>query len=74
MSLTEETKRASARDILTINDKWKVTTMELTVKGVVQGIDNSKFEEIAKTAEATCPISNALRNNVEIKLNAALTQ
>jgi osmotically inducible protein OsmC len=46
--------------------------MELTVKGVVNGINNSKFEEIAKTAEASCPISNAIRNNVEIKLNATL--
>lgn len=57
-----------------VGDKWKVTTMELTVKGVVSGIDNSKFEEIAKIAEAGCPISNALRNNVEIKLNASLGQ
>jgi len=57
-----------------VGDKWKVTIMELTVKGVVHEINNSKFEEIAKTAEAGCPISNALRNNVEIKLNAALTE
>ena len=57
-----------------VEDKLKVTTMELTVKGVVHGINNSKFEEIAKTAEAGCPISNALRNNVEIKLNASLAQ
>ena len=57
-----------------VGDKWKVTMMELTVKGVVHGVNNSKFEEIAKTAEAGCPISNAIRNNVEIKLNAALAQ
>ena len=57
-----------------VGDKWKVTTMELTVKGVVPGINNSKFEEITRVAEASCPISNALRNNVEIKLNALLLQ
>ena len=57
-----------------VGDKFKVTVMELTVKGVVKGINNSKFEEIAKTAEANCPISNALRNNVEIKLTASLAQ
>ena len=57
-----------------VGDKWKVTIMELTVKGVVRGMNNSRFEEIAKTAEAGCPISNALRNNVEIKLNASLSQ
>ena len=57
-----------------VGEKWKVTVMELNVKGVVKDISNSKFEEIAKTAEASCPISNALRNNVEIRLTASLAQ
>ena len=57
-----------------VEDKWKVTTMELTVKGVVPNIDSTKFDEMAKVAEAGCPISNALRNNVEIKVNASLGQ
>ena len=57
-----------------VEGKLKVTTMELTVKGDVPGIDNAKFEEIAKTAETGCPISNAIRNNVEIKLNATINE
>jgi osmotically inducible protein OsmC len=57
-----------------VGGKWKVTTMELTVKGVVPNIDSAKFEEMAKIGEASCPISNALRNNVEIKVNASLEQ
>jgi osmotically inducible protein OsmC len=57
-----------------VGGKWKVTLMELTAKGVVHGIDNSNFVEIAKKAEAGCPISNALRNNVKIKLSASLMQ
>jgi osmotically inducible protein OsmC len=57
-----------------VGDKWKVTTMELTVKGVVPNIDSAKFEEMARIGEAGCPISNALRNNVEIKVNASLRQ
>jgi osmotically inducible protein OsmC len=55
-----------------VADKWKVTTMDLNVRGQVPGIDQAKFEEIAKTAEAGCPISNAIRNNVEIRLKAQL--
>jgi osmotically inducible protein OsmC len=51
---------------------WKVTTMDLSVKGQVPGIDQAKFEDAAKAGEATCPISNALRNNVQINLNARL--
>jgi osmotically inducible protein OsmC len=57
-----------------VGGKWKVTMMELTVRGVVSGINNSKFKEIAKTAEAGCPIFNTLRNNVEIRLNASLAE
>lgn len=55
-----------------VGDNWKVTMIELAVRGEVFGIEKSKFEEIAREAEANCPISNALRNNVEIKLDALL--
>ncbi len=50
----------------------KITTMELSVLGRVPGIDQAKFEEVAKQAEARCPVSNALRGNVEIRLHAKL--
>ncbi len=53
---------------------WKVTTMELTVKGIVPGLDARKFEELARTGEKGCPISNAIRNNVEIILNPILLE
>jgi lipoyl-dependent peroxiredoxin len=55
-----------------VAEAWKVTKMQLTVKGWVSGLDNAKFMELAKTGEAGCPISNAIRNNVEIELNASL--
>jgi lipoyl-dependent peroxiredoxin len=48
--------------------------MDLLVKGWVPGLDAAKFEELAKAGEAGCPISNALRNNVEIRLKAVLAQ
>jgi lipoyl-dependent peroxiredoxin len=50
----------------------KITTMHLTVRGRVAGMDNAKFAELAKTAEQRCPVSNALRNNVQISVDAAL--
>ena len=55
-----------------VANAWKVTTMELTVKGTVSGIDESTFKQLAKQAEASCPISNTLRNNVDIHLKADL--
>ena len=53
-------------------DGWKVTTMELTARAKVPGIDQAQFEDAAKAGEKGCPISNAIRNNVEIKLIAKL--
>jgi osmotically inducible protein OsmC len=50
----------------------KITEMQLNVKGNVPGLDAAQFEDLAKTAEGRCPVSNALRGNVEIKLNASL--
>jgi osmotically inducible protein OsmC len=51
---------------------FAITESELTVTGVVPGLDQAAFAAAAKTAEASCPVSNALRGNVEIVLNATL--
>ncbi len=55
-----------------VEDKWKVTTMALGVSGEVEGIEQAKFEELAESAKDNCPISNALKNNVEITITAVL--
>lgn len=55
-----------------VGDAWKVTVMELNVTGLVPGLNEAEFAEAARTAEKGCPISNALRGNVEIRLNARL--
>ena len=55
-------------------DPPKVTKSELTVRGKVPGVDQAAFAEIAKQAEQGCPISNALRGNVEITVEATLEQ
>ena len=55
-----------------VGDGFKVTTMELTIHGKVPGLEQSTFQEVAQIAENSCPISNAIRNNVEIRLIARL--
>ena len=50
----------------------KITAMDLTARGRVGGVDTAKFRELAETAEKNCPVSNALRGNVEIRLQAEL--
>ena len=50
----------------------RVTTMKLSVVGNVPGVTQEQFQELAKTAENGCPISNAIKGNVAISLEAKL--
>jgi osmotically inducible protein OsmC len=55
-----------------VDDAPTVTTSKLTVRGRVPGIDESGFMEAARDAEQNCPISRAIKGNVEISLDAQL--
>jgi osmotically inducible protein OsmC len=54
------------------DDGWRVASSRLTVKGSVPGIDDAGFNELANAAKDGCPISQALRGNVELSVEAAL--
>lgn len=47
---------------------FKITTMDLEVRGRVAGLDTAGFEKAAQKAEQGCPVSNALRHNVQIRV------
>ncbi len=51
---------------------FRVASSALTVRGKVPGIDQARFEDLAKQGEAGCPVSNALRGNVDITVEAIL--
>ena len=53
-------------------DQVKVTKMVLDVRGRVPGLDAEGFQSAAERGEQACPISNALRGNVDIQLNTSL--
>jgi len=55
-----------------VESGFKVTTMDLHVRGKVPGLDQAGFEKVAQQAEQGCPVSNALRNNVQIRVQAHL--
>jgi organic hydroperoxide reductase OsmC/OhrA len=38
----------------------------------VPDTDEAQFQEALEAAEGSCPVSNALRNNVQITVNARL--
>ena len=51
---------------------WKVGASEITVKGTVPGIDEAAFKEAAAAAKDGCPISGAIKGNVELSVKATL--
>lgn len=55
-----------------LDDGPSITKIELTTVGVVPGIDDAKFQEIAAAAKAGCPVSKALASVPEISLDATL--
>ena len=52
---------------------FKITTMKLTTRATVPGVDAAKFNELANAAKDGCPVSQALKGNVNIILDASLT-
>ena len=51
---------------------FAIDRIALTLKASVPGIDDAKFQQIAKTAKESCPLSKALASVPEITLVATL--
>ncbi|MDP9144767.1 MAG: OsmC family peroxiredoxin [Actinomycetota bacterium] len=49
-----------------------ITSMELTVRGTVEGMNEEDFLATAEAAKEACPVSKALQGNVSITLSASL--
>src|SRR4051812_46387433 len=49
-----------------------VKSSHIVVNGRVAGIDQAQFEEAARGAAEGCPISGALKGNIEISVDATL--
>lgn len=54
------------------SDDTRIGQISLTVSAMVPGIDQDKFHLIVEAAATSCPISQALRHNVEIDINRKL--
>jgi osmotically inducible protein OsmC len=51
-------------------DGFVITSVHLTLKAKIPGVDNAKFQELAAKAKAGCPVSKLL--NTKITLDASL--
>jgi osmotically inducible protein OsmC len=56
-----------------VGEGFRFTNIALRIRGQVEGIDDDAFQEAAESARDNCPVSQALKGNVEITLDAALS-
>jgi osmotically inducible protein OsmC len=52
---------------------FRIQRIDLVTEASVPGLDDAAFQEVAKTAKETCPVSVALGGVGEITLQATLT-
>ena len=55
-----------------VGDGFRITKMRLEVRGQVPGLDQAGFESAAQKAKDGCPVSQALKGNVQMELDARL--
>lgn len=51
---------------------WKIARSDLTVRAAAPGLDAAKLAELAEDAKQNCPVSQALKGNVELAVDAQL--
>ena len=55
-----------------VGEGFKVVSSALEVSGRVPGIDDAAFQKAANDAKDGCPISSALKGNVDLSVKATL--
>ena len=55
-----------------VDEGFRITTIDLDVQGRVPGLDDGGFQSAAEEAHRICPVSNALKGNVQINVSASL--
>jgi lipoyl-dependent peroxiredoxin len=55
-------------------ERLRITAVDLDVRGSVAGLSKEECGRLAQEAEKACPVSNAIRANVEVRLRANLLE
>lgn len=66
----EELRTEAAVTVEADGPGFRISRSALTLRARIPGIDQARFEELARDAETNCPVSKAL--NAEITLDARL--
>lgn len=65
-------KTEAACTVEKVGEGFKITTMKLVCRVSATGIDNETFQTVAQKTKDGCPVSTALKGNVNIELQAEL--
>jgi lipoyl-dependent peroxiredoxin len=68
----ETIRTDAACTIQKVGDGFKITRMRLSVRARVPNGDEATFQRLAEAMKVGCPVSAALKGNVEFELDAAL--
>jgi osmotically inducible protein OsmC len=55
-----------------VGEGFGITKMDVRIHAEVEGIDEEGFQQAAEGAKENCPVSQALKGNVEVTLDATL--
>jgi lipoyl-dependent peroxiredoxin len=55
-----------------VGEGFRMTTMRISIRGEVEGLDDERFGQAAQDAIENCPVSQALNDNVDVSLEASL--
>lgn len=69
---SEKVETSAACTVDKVGDGFSITTMNVVTVATVPGIDQAKFQQIANATKDGCPVSKALKGNMDIKLTATL--
>ncbi|MGE0352817.1 MAG: OsmC family protein [Gemmatimonadales bacterium] len=68
----ERISTTAAASLDKVGDGFKITRIKLVVRGKVPGLDQAGFTQAAQAAKDGCPVSGALKGNVQMELEATL--
>lgn len=57
-----------------VEDGFRITTVDLEVRGRVPGLSEEEFKDATERAHRICPVSNALKGNVEIRVHTTVDE
>jgi osmotically inducible protein OsmC len=69
-----QTETTATCSMVTGDDGTQINRMRLHVRCEVPDIEEDRFHEMISQANERCPVSNLLRNGLEIEITSALVQ